>query len=150
MNEPFKELQELLPLRLDIGLSTILSAYGTYITYFIGGYDALLESLITIIVINYITTLFTALYKNNRQKNFGKFLIQKSSIFFLVTLSHEIDKITGDTATLRNLTIWFFIGNEGLTILKNAVQVGLPIPDALKNKLIQLSQTKTKKVRHTK
>ena len=91
--------------------------------------------------IDYITGIMAA-YINpslalNSQKGF-KGICKKIVILMLVALAHELDKATGQPA-IQSLVVWFFLGNEGLSIIENSAKAGLPIPNKLRDTLEQLT-----------
>lgn len=139
-------LRELIPTDIGTTWGGIASVMGIAFTYFIG-WDSSIETLIVAMIIDYITGVLAA-YINphlalNSQKGF-KGICKKIIILLLVALSHEIDKMTGQPL-IQTMVIWFFIGNEGLSIVENAAKAGLPIPNKLKNTLEQLTHEKEDK-----
>ena len=94
--------------------------------------------------IDYITGILAA-YINpdmqlNSQRGF-KGICKKIVILLLVALAHELDRATGQPA-VQSLVVWFFLGNEGLSIIENAAKAGLPIPKKLRDTLEQLTDKK--------
>lgn len=111
---------------------------GGTIAYFLGGWDALLIALTTLVVLDYITGVVKAAYSKELSSEVGfKGLLKKIMIFIVVAASFVVQGVTGDILPLREVVIVFFIANEGISLLENAA-VFIPIPEALKNALIQL------------
>ena len=140
-------LREIAPVRSEIEVGAAVSAVGTFFCYFAGGYDALLEALLVVIVLDYLTGLTAACFERDKRKGPSskrglQGFCKKMFMLSLVALAHQIDAITGGGSMVRTITIWFFFGNEGLSIIENAARIGLPVPVALKNKLAQLAQEK--------
>lgn len=128
------------PVHTEIEWGTAVSVAGTVFTFLIG-WNSIIEALVVAMVIDYITGILAA-YINpslalNSQKGF-KGICKKIVVLLLVTLAHELDKATGQPA-MQSIVVWFFIGNEGLSILENAGKAGLPIPQKLRNTLEQLA-----------
>lgn len=126
----------------EIEWGATVSIIGTLISNMIG-WDDVVEALLVAMAIDYITGVLAA-YINpglalNSQKGF-RGICKKITILLLVALAHEIDKATGQPA-VQSLVVWFFLGNEGLSIVENASKAGLPIPKKLRDTLEQLTDT---------
>ena len=128
------------PVHTEIEWGTAVSVAGTVFTFLIG-WNSIIEALVVAMVIDYITGILAAHINPslalNSQKGF-KGICKKIVVLLLVTLSHELDKATGQPA-MQSIVVWFFIGNEGLSILENAGKAGLPIPQKLRDTLEQLA-----------
>lgn len=148
MNTLLAFFHEMAPSGHQIGWGTAVSCFGTFFSYLIGWNDVI-EALIVAMAIDYITGLMAAYInptmKLNSQKGF-RGICKKIVVLLLVALAHEIDKATGQPA-IQSLVVWFFIGNEGLSIIENAAKAGLPIPQKLRDTLEQLTDRKGEKHR---
>jgi len=123
----------------------VVSFVGTALTYAIGGLDQLLITLIMFMVLDYLTGIMAAYGCSNLSSKIGfKGIIKKLLILVLVIMAHQIDLIAGQDVIVRTMVTWFFLGNEGLSILENAAKMGVPIPGALKEILVQLTEEKSK------
>ena len=111
---------------------------GAFIEYFFGGFDGLIHALFTLIAIDYITGVFAAGIKHELSSNIGfKGIKRKITILLLVGMAHVIDReLLGNSVFLRNGVICFYLSNEGLSILENAVDIGIPFPKIVKEKLL--------------
>jgi toxin secretion/phage lysis holin len=69
-------------------------------------------------------------------------IVKKVAILALVIVAHQIDLVAGQGLLVRTMVTWFFLGNEGLSILENSAKMGVPIPSVLKDKLAQLTEEK--------
>lgn len=119
-------------------VSVAAGVVGGTIAYFLGGWDALLIALTALVVLDYITGVAKAAYSKELSSEVGfKGLLKKIMIFIVVAASFVVQGVTGDILPLREVVIVFFIANEGISLLENAA-VFIPIPEALKNALIQL------------
>ena len=132
--------RELVPGGAAKGWGAIVSCIGTAFSYLIGWNDVI-EALLVAMAIDYVTGILAA-YINpnlalNSQKGF-KGICKKIVILLLVALAHELDRATGQPA-VQSLVVWFFLGNEGLSIVENAAKAGLPIPGKLRATLEQLT-----------
>ena len=116
------------------------AAIGDLIGWFIGGNDILLYALIAFVVVDYITGVLCAVIEKNLASAIGfRGIFQKVMIFLLVGIANVLDtKILGAGAMLRSAVIFFYIANEGISILENAGRMGLPIPEKLKAVFRQL------------
>lgn len=129
MNEIWKTLQA--------GVSLIGCAIG----YFLGNIDGLLISLVIFAVTDYITGVIAAVYKKKLSSKVGfKGIAKKLFLFIMVGVANIIDVNVIGQPALRTATIFFYMSNECLSILENAVTIGLPIPDKFKQVLEQIRQ----------
>lgn len=123
-------------------LISIISFLGTGF-YLLGGFDKALECLIIVVILDYITGVISAWYNKKLDSKVGiKGIVKKFTYFLLVVLSVEIDKTLGQVGIIRNLVIYFFVANDGLSILENVGKMNIPIPKKLKDALLQLSEEK--------
>lgn len=116
------------------------AAVGGWLGYFLGGMDGFIYALITFVVVDYITGLMCAILDKKLSSEFGfRGIFKKILIFSLVAIGHIIDKsVIGDGSVIRTAVIFFYLSNEGVSILENAAHIGLPIPQKLKDVLGQL------------
>ncbi len=111
----------------------------TTITYFLGGFDGALKTLLIFILLDYITGVCKAII--NKKINSGicaKGIVKKVGYLIIVTLSTSIDDIIGNDGTFRTMVIYFFIANEGISILENWASMGLPFPKKILETLQQI------------
>ena len=116
------------------------NAVGGWLGYFLGGCDGLLYALIAFVVIDYITGVMCAIINKQLSSEVGfKGIFRKVLIFLLVGIANIIDvQVIGTGAVLRTAVIFFYISNEGVSLLENAGHLGLPIPEKIKTVLEQL------------
>ena len=121
-------------------IQIIFSAVGGWLGYFLGGCDGLLYALIAFVVIDYITGVMCAIINRELSSAVGfKGIFRKVLIFLLVGIANIIDvQVIGTGAVLRTAVIFFYISNEGVSLLENAGHLGLPIPEKIKTVLEQL------------
>ena len=121
-------------------IQLIFSAVGGWLGYFLGGCDGLLYALIASVVIDYITGVMCAIINKQLSSEVGfKGIFRKVLIFLLVGIANIIDvQVIGTGAVLRTAVIFFYISNEGVSLLENAGHLGLPIPEKIKTVLEQL------------
>ena len=121
-------------------IQLIFSAVGGWLGYFLGGCDGLLYALIAFVVIDYITGVMCAIINKQLSSEVGfKRIFRKVLIFLLVGIANIIDvQVIGTGAVLRTAVIFFYISNEGVSLLENAGHLGLPIPEKIKTVLEQL------------
>ena len=118
----------------------IFTAVGGWLGYFLGGCDGLLYALIAFVAIDYITGVMCAVIDRKLSSAVGfKGIFRKVLIFLLVGIANIIDvQVVGTGAVLRTAVIFFYISNEGVSLLENAGHLGLPIPERVKTVLEQL------------
>lgn len=119
-------------------ISIVFGLVGGFICSFLGGWDMLLKSIVILMVLDYVTGLLKAIYNKKLSSEIGfKGLIRKITIFIVIATAYVIQGIVGDEVPLREITILFFIANEGISLIENSSEF-VPIPEKLKNVLIQL------------
>lgn len=116
------------------------AAVGGWLGYFLGGCDGLLYALIAFVAIDYITGVMYAISDKTLSSEVGfKGICRKVLIFLLVGIGNIIDvQVLGSPGVLRTAVIFFYLSNEGVSLLENAAHLGLPVPDAIKTVLEQL------------
>ena len=121
-------------------IQLIFSAVGGWLGYFLGGCDGLLYALIAFVVIDYLTGVMCAIINRELSSAVGfKGIFRKVLIVLLVGIANIIDvQVIGTGAVLRTAVIFFYISNEGVSLLENAGHLGLPIPEKIKTVLEQL------------
>ena len=121
-------------------IQIIFSAVGGWLGYFLGGCDGLLYALIAFVVIDYLTGVMCAIINRELSSAVGfKGIFRKVLIFLLVGIANIIDvQVIGTGAVLRTAVIFFYISNEGVSLLENAGHLRLPIPEKIKTVLEQL------------
>jgi toxin secretion/phage lysis holin len=117
-----------------------IAAVGGWLGYFLGGWDGFLYALVTFVTIDYLTGVMCAIVDKKLSSEVGaRGIFKKVLIFSLVAIGHIIDKsVLGDGSVIRTAVIFFYLSNEGVSILENAAHIGLPIPQKLKDILAQL------------
>ena len=121
-------------------IQLVFTAMGGWLGYFLGGYDCLLYALVVFMVADYITGVMCAVYDRNLSSSVGfKGICRKVLILMLVGIANILDvQVIGTGAVLRTAVIFFYLSNEGVSLLENAAHLGLPIPEKLKEILAQL------------
>ena len=121
-------------------IQAVFTAVGGWLGYFLGGCDGLLYALIAFVTIDYITGVMCAVIDHCLSSEVGaKGIFKKVLIFLLVGIGHIIDtQVIGSGSVLRTAVIFFYISNEGVSLVENAAHLGLPIPTKLKDVLEQL------------
>ena len=122
------------------GVQIAFSALGGFCGWFLGGFDGFLYALIAFVVIDYITGVMCAIIDRKLSSAVGfKGIFRKVLIFLLVGIANIIDvQVIGTGAVLRTAVIFFYISNEGVSLLENTAYLGLPIPEKMKDILSQL------------
>ena len=114
----------------------ILASCATTIVYLLGGFDVALNCLLIAIVLDYISGLIKAYNNKVLSSKIGfRGILKKVGILVIVALGVLIDRITGNSGAVRSLVIYYFVANEGLSVIENLGQAGLPIPKSIKNAL---------------
>lgn len=123
-----------------------IAAVGGWIGWFLGGCDGLLYALIAFVVIDYITGVMCAIADHTLSSAVGfKGICRKVLIFFLVGIGELLDaQVIGTGSVIRTAVVFFYLSNEGVSLLENAAHLGLPVPEKLKAVLEQLHDRSAK------
>ena len=121
-------------------IQIIFTAVGGWLGYFLGGCDGLLIALVVFAVTDYITGVMCAIADRKLSSEVGfKGICRKVIIFMLVGIAHVLDiNVIATGSVLRTAVIFFYLSNEGVSLLENAAHLGLPVPEKLKVVLEQL------------
>ena len=127
-------------------IQLIFAGIGGWLGYCLGGCDGLLYALIVFVVIDYITGVMCAINNHTLSSEVGfKGICRKVLLFLLVGIANILDiHIIGSGSVLRTAVIFFYISNEGVSLLENATHLGLPVPEKIKVVLEQLHDRSTK------
>lgn len=138
-------IRQALPVRMEATWGTITGGAGALGTLAFGPWNDALQCLVAAMVIDYITGMAAAFINPNlalnSQRGF-RGIAKKVLMLAVISFAHYIDVALGQRILCAAVT-WFYIGNEGLSIIENAAKAGLPIPNKLKNTLEQLSNEKS-------
>lgn len=117
----------------------VVAVGGSFITCLFGGWTALVQILLAFVVIDYVTGVLAAGVRKEISSSIGmKGIAKKVLIFILVACGHLIDEALGTADIVRDAVIYFYIANELFSILENAGEIGLPVPDILRNSIDRL------------
>ena len=121
-------------------IQLIFSALGGWLGYFLGGCDGLLYTLLAFTAIDYITGVMCAVNDHTLSSEVGfRGICRKVLIFMLVGIANILDAdVVGTGSVLRTAVIFFYMSNEGVSLLENAAHLGLPVPEKIKTVLEQL------------
>ena len=120
----------------------VFAGIGGWLGYFLGGCDGLVLALLLFVVMDYITGIMCAVADKKLSSEVGfKGICRKVLIFMLVGIANILDvQVIGTGSVLRTAVIFFYLSNEGISLLENAAHLGLPIPEKLKLVLEQLHE----------
>ena len=118
----------------------VFTAVGGWLGYFLGGCDGLLIALVVFVAVDYLTGVMCAVSDKKLSSEVGfKGICRKVLIFLLVGIANILDmQVIGTGSVLRTAVIFFYLSNEGVSLLENAVHLGLPVPEKMKEILAQL------------
>lgn len=121
-------------------IQVAFAAVGGWLGWVLGGLDGFLYALIAFVVIDYLTGVMCAIADKKLSSEVGfRGICKKILIFAMVAAGHILDThILGSGAALRTAILFFYIANEGVSLLENTTRLGLPVPEKLKNALAQL------------
>lgn len=124
------------------GIQTVVTVIGGWLGYFLGGKDGLMYALVAMVILDYVTGVMCAVSDQKLSSSVGyRGICRKVLIFALVGVGHLMDLyVMGSAGVLRTAIVFFYLSNEGLSILENAAHLGLPIPSRLRKALRQLHE----------
>jgi len=127
-------------------MKVIFTVVGGFLGWFLGGFDGFLYALVTLVVVDYLTGVALAIYNKQVSSEIGfKGILKKIFIFILVGVGNIIDLyLLNETGPIRTAIIFFYISNEGISILENISKTSLPIPEFLKSILEKYQNNKYK------
>jgi toxin secretion/phage lysis holin len=121
-------------------LQLLFAGTGGYLGWFLGGFDGFVYALVTFVAMDYITGVMVAVLERKLSSEIGfKGIFKKVLIFTLVGIGNVIDThLIKNGSAIRTAVIFFYLSNEGISIVENASKIGLPVPSQLKDLLEQL------------
>lgn len=122
-------------------INDVISVILTTFVYLVGGFDIAIQSLLIVIVIDYLTGIASAIYNKELSSKIGLIGILKKFCYLLVVaLSVVIDKLLGQGGLIRTLVIYFFVANDGLSIVENMREMNIKLPKKLIDALEQIKK----------
>ena len=121
-------------------IQLVFAAVGGWLGYFLGGCDGLLYTLLAFVVLDYATGVMCAVADHKLSSAIGfRGIFRKVLIFALVGIGHILDtQVIGAGSVLRTAVIFFYLSNEGVSLIENTAHLGLPVPEKIKEVLSQL------------
>ena len=126
-------------------LKYVFIVIGGYIGFYLGSIDAFIYTLLAFVIADYVTGVLRAGVERKLSSSVGfKGIAKKIVIFIVVGIGNlcDVNLIKGDGTMIRTAIIFFYIANEGLSILENTMAIGLPVPEKLREMLEQLKEDK--------
>lgn len=127
---------------MEKAFNTAVAILATFFTYLFGGWDLALKILITFMVLDYMTgVIYAYVIKTLNSEVSFRGLIKKCMILAVLIVGVELDRMLGNGGTwvFRTLVAYFYIANEGISLLENISNLGVPIPNKIKTALEQLN-----------
>lgn len=122
-------------------INDVVSVILTTFVYLIGEFDIAIQSLLIVMVVDYLTGIASAIYNKELSSKIGfKGIIKKFCYLLVVALSVVIDNLTGQSGLIRTLVIYFFVANDGLSIIENMAEMGVKLPQKLIDALEQIKK----------
>lgn len=122
--------------------NSVVAVIATFFTYLFGGWDVALSILITFMILDYITGVIWAYIQKNLNSEVGfKGLVKKCTILIVLIVGAMLDRLLNSGEwVFRTLVAYFYIANEGISLLENISNLGVPIPAKIKDALEQLNK----------
>jgi len=136
----FQESEEKVMKEIWNVTQVVFAAIGGWLGWFLGGYGGFLHALVAFVAIDYLLGVMCGILEKHLSSDIGaRGIFKKVVLFTLVGVAHILDQnIIGDGGAIRTAVIFFYLSNEGISIIENATRLGLPIPEKLRNVLEQL------------
>lgn len=120
----------------------VFSIIATCFVYLVGGIDYTLIALLIIMCLDYITGVISAIYNKELSSKIGfKGIFKKVLMLCIIGLAVVVDKLTGETGAVRTLVIYYYVANEGISILENLVECDVPFPEKIIEVLKQIQNS---------
>nr|DAD77000.1 MAG TPA: holin [Siphoviridae sp. ctquf9] len=142
----FKEREDFYMKEFWNTIQFVFAGIGGWLGWFLGGCDGLLFALLVFVAVDYITGVMCAVLDKSLSSEVGfKGICRKVLIFLLVGIANILDvQVIGTGSVLRTAVVFFYISNEGISLMENAAHLGLPIPAKMKEVLEQLHDRREK------
>lgn len=135
-------------MKWDKVVSGTIAVCGSLANYLWGGWDMTFRLLVTFMVLDYILGVICGFKEKELSSEIAfKGILKKVTILIVVAVGVSIDNTLNAQGIARNMVIFFYAGLEGISIVENAGRMGVPIPDRLKDALVQLKEGNKKEVR---
>lgn len=122
-------------------ICVIISGIVTELVYLLGGWDVALQCLVIAIALDYVSGLIKAYHTKTLSSRIGfRGLLKKLGYLIIVMLAVLIDRVTGNSGAIHTLVIYYFVANEGLSIIENLSVTNIPIPKVIKKALKALKK----------
>ena len=120
----------------------VISGIGGFVGWFLGGVDGFLYALLVFVVVDYLTGLMAAYIQKKISSEVGfRGICRKVAIFCLMGIAHILDaQVIKTGSVLRTAIVFFYLSNEGISILENITVIGLPVPQKLRDVLEQIRE----------
>lgn len=126
-------------------IKTLFSFLSTSLIYLLGGWDVALQSLLIVIILDYLTGIGKSYVSKKLNSNKGlKGIVKKLCMLCMVAVACIVDRVAGETGLIRTLVIYYLVANEGLSIIENLSEMNILVPKILKDKLEQLRDGENK------
>lgn len=120
-------------------IKSVVSFIATTLMYLLGGWDIALQSLIIVIILDYLTGIAKSYVTKKLNSSIGfKGIVKKLSMFCIVAIAVIVDRSIGQSGMIRTLIIYYLVANEGLSIIENLGEMNIVVPEFLKERLEQL------------
>ena len=127
----------------------VVAIVGTALTWLFGAWDTALMVLVCFMVLDYCTGVIRAFINKEVSSDIGlKGIARKAVILIVIIVAVLLDRLlnTG-TWVFRTIVCYFYIANEGISLLENCAGLGLPVPESIQNALVQLKDGEKKELK---
>ena len=127
-------------------IKLLVMALGTGLTWLLGVWDMPLITLVIFMILDQLTDVIRGYVNKDLSSDVGlKGIARKCVILIVLIVAVSLDRLLNTGSWMfRTMVAYFYIANEGISLLENCASLGAPIPEKLKNALIQLKEGKKK------
>lgn len=129
---------------------SFIAILGTAFTWLFGAWDTPLGILVLFMALDYLTGVLRGYINKDLSSNVGLHGIARKAVIFVVLIvAVALDRLLNMGNWLfRSLVCYFYIVNEGLSLLENCASLGLPIPEKILDALVQLKDGEKKEIKN--
>lgn len=127
----------------EIVVKTVLGTIGSSVSYLLGGWDLLIQSVAIMIALDFLTGLCVGFIDKKLSAEVAAVgFIRKFMLLIALCLAVVIDRVTNGHDAFRYLTIIYIIGTEGLSIIRNLDHSGIKLPPVITEALEKMMKSK--------
>lgn len=126
---------------MKVIFNEVTSCLLTTFIFLLGGIDIALISFLLMMSFDYLTGVISGIYNKELSSKIGfKGILKKFAMIIVVAMCVLIDKLLGETGLIRTFILYYFVANEGISIIENLAEMDIKLPEKILNALEQLKE----------